>query len=448
MAVIAAGNVAQRFPRLDRHLPVGFRRQRQNHLGGVDRAFNLRPAHRRAFGFHVIELFQEIDFGLGIPGDAFAAVAQLVQQRPQRGKTLVGGRVVTLHHQDVRRGFTGDQLAFALLPVFHAIRLRQLCRGIVLDRQRHHVGFLAQMPYAHLGEGFGDALVDLPVALGIPGRIDRRRQRVNERMHVRGIHVVFFVPGGSRQHDVRVKAGAGHAEIERHHQIQLAFTAVIPPFHFLRLGSALLAQILALNAVFSAQQVFEHVLMALAGGAQEVGTPDEQVTREVLRVVRLLGGEAKPPRLQRVDGEIYRRLPGGFRLRRQMQRVNAQLWRGRQPPHAFGTHVEIDQAAAKARLVRQRRQQLFGCDGFIPPLAGVVVEERGAVHMARRTLPVEPERQRQPTGLRPQFFLADIVCPAAAALADATAEDQHVDQAAVGHVHVVPVVDAGTDDNH
>ncbi|MNZ93092.1 hypothetical protein D3C78_1121470 [compost metagenome] len=68
--------------------------------------------------------------------------------------------------------------------------------------------------------------------------------------------------------------------------------------------------------------------------------------------------------------------------------------------------------------------------------------------MARRTLPVEAKRQRQPTGLRPQFFLADVVRPAAAALANAAAEDQHIDQAAVGHVHVVPVVNPGTDDNH
>ncbi|MNF16604.1 hypothetical protein D3C80_2196920 [compost metagenome] len=72
-------------------------------------------------------------------------------------------------------------------------------------------------------------------------------------MHIRGIHVVFFVPGSGRQHDIGVKTGAGHAEIKRHHQIQLAFAAIIQPFHFLGLGAALLAQILTLNAVFGAQ---------------------------------------------------------------------------------------------------------------------------------------------------------------------------------------------------
>ena len=48
--------------------------------------------------------------------------------------------------------------------------------------------------------------------------------------------------------------------------------------------------------------------MALAGGAQQVGAPDEQVAREVLRIVRLLGGEAQRAVLQAVDGELDRRL--------------------------------------------------------------------------------------------------------------------------------------------
>src|SRR5690606_8350694 len=43
---------------------------------------------------------------------------------------------------------------------------------------------------------------------------------------------------------------------------------------------------------------------------------------------------------------------------------------------------------------------------------------------------------------------ADVVCPAAAALTDAAAQDQQVDQAAIGHVHVVPVIHPGADDDH
>jgi hypothetical protein len=53
-----------------------------------------------------------------------------------------------------------------------------------------------------------------------------------------------------------------------------------------------------------------------------------------------------------------------------------------------------------------------------------------------------------PAGLRAQLLLAHVVRPAAAALADAAAHHQHVDDAAVVHVHVVPVVHRGADDDH
>ncbi|MNS24170.1 hypothetical protein D3C72_560050 [compost metagenome] len=68
--------------------------------------------------------------------------------------------------------------------------------------------------------------------------------------------------------------------------------------------------------------------------------------------------------------------------------------------------------------------------------------------MTRRTLPVEAKRQRLPAGLRTQFFLAYIVRPTAAALADTTAEHQHVDKTAIVHIEVIPVVQARTDDDH
>ena len=68
--------------------------------------------------------------------------------------------------------------------------------------------------------------------------------------------------------------------------------------------------------------------------------------------------------------------------------------------------------------------------------------------MPRRAVPVEGEGERLPTGLGPQLLLPDIVRPAPAGLADATAHRQHVDDAAVDHVHVVPVVERGADDDH
>ncbi len=68
--------------------------------------------------------------------------------------------------------------------------------------------------------------------------------------------------------------------------------------------------------------------------------------------------------------------------------------------------------------------------------------------MTRRTLPVEGKRQRLPAGLRTQFFLTYIVRPAAPALTDTAAENQHVDQTTIVHVQVIPVVQPRTDDNH
>ncbi len=68
--------------------------------------------------------------------------------------------------------------------------------------------------------------------------------------------------------------------------------------------------------------------------------------------------------------------------------------------------------------------------------------------MARRALPVKAKGQRGPASLRAQLFLTHIVSPATTALADTATHDQHVDQAAVVHVHVVPVIHTGTDDDH
>ncbi len=68
--------------------------------------------------------------------------------------------------------------------------------------------------------------------------------------------------------------------------------------------------------------------------------------------------------------------------------------------------------------------------------------------MPGRTLPVQTKGQGLPAGLRTQLFLAYIVSPTATALADTATHDQHVDQAAVVHVHVVPVVHTGTHDDH
>ena len=102
----------------------------------------------------------------------------------------------------MRRGFPRNQVTFALLPVFDVQRLRHFRGGIMLDRQRNDVGFFTEVTHAQFREFLRDTFIDIPVALRFPGRVNGRRQRMNKRMHIRGIHVVFFIPGGGRQHDV------------------------------------------------------------------------------------------------------------------------------------------------------------------------------------------------------------------------------------------------------
>ena len=68
--------------------------------------------------------------------------------------------------------------------------------------------------------------------------------------------------------------------------------------------------------------------------------------------------------------------------------------------------------------------------------------------MPGRTDPVQRKGQCGPAGLRAQLFLAHVMRPAAAALADAAAHHQHVDDATVVHVGVVPVVHGRADDDH
>ncbi|MNF79947.1 hypothetical protein D3C84_621780 [compost metagenome] len=131
-----------------------------------------------------------------------------------------------------------------------------------------------------------------------------------------------------------------------------------------------------------------------------------------------------------------------------MQRVGVQLWRARQPARAFGADVVVQRMLGKLALVRQRREHVVHAHLLVAPLGTVGIEEAGAVHLPWRTAPVQAECQGQPAALRTEFFLADVVRPTATGLTDTPAEHEHVDQPAVVHVHVVPVVHRRADDDH
>ena len=173
---------------------------------------------------------------LRVPGDALATVADLVHQGAEGGEALVEVRVVALDDGDVRRRLAGDQIDLAALPVLHTEGLRQLGRRVMHQGREHDFALDAEMAGADFAELLRESLVDLPVAARLPGRIDRRRQRMDEGVHVAGVEVVLLVPGRRRQHDVGIQASGAHAEVERHQQIQLSFRRLVVPDHFLRLG--------------------------------------------------------------------------------------------------------------------------------------------------------------------------------------------------------------------
>ena len=188
--------------------------------------------------------------------------------------------------------------------------------------------------------------------------------------------------------------------------------------------------------------------MPLARGAEQVGAPDEKIARPVLRIVRVVAGELELARFQSLRDIVLRLQARCGSLFGDFERIGLKLRRGRQPAHALGAHIVVDQRAVPWTRRSRRRENLGYVERLVAPLVGVGVEGGGRVHLPRRAAPVEAERERQPARLRPQLLLPDIMRPAAARLPDAAAHHQHVDDAAVVHVHVVPVVQTGADDHH
>ena len=76
------------------------------------------------------------------------------------------------------------------------------------------------------------------------------------------------------------------------------------------------------------------------------------------------------------------------------------------------------------------------------------IEKTGAVHLPRWADPVKRKGQSSPSSLWAQFFLAHVVRPATATLTNAATHHEHIDDAAVVHVAVIPMVHGGTNDDH
>ena len=119
---------------------------------------------------------------------------------------------------------------------------------------QNHIALHTQMPHTNFAELLSKAFVNIPVAAGLPRRVNCRGQGVNKGMHVAGIEVVFFIPGCSGQYDVRVQTGRTHAKVQCHQQIKLAFGCFVMPHYFFRLGFVM-AHVFSLNTVAGSQQM-------------------------------------------------------------------------------------------------------------------------------------------------------------------------------------------------
>ena len=307
MLVLAPGRLAQRRPRLDRDMAVGLGRQGQHDLGGVDIGLDPGQTLRDSLLAHLaVQLFEELDLFLGVPADALAAVADFGHQRTERGELLVGVGIVALDHHHVRHGLAWNRRAFALFPVFHIGRLRQLRRRVVQGRHQDEVALHTELAFGDFGEFLRDPLENLPVAAGFPHRVDSGGQRVNEGVHVRSVKIVLLVPGCRRQHDVGVEAGGRHAEIERDQEVELAFRRNVVPGNLDRFLPTGFAQLLALHAVLGAQQVLQEIFVTLAARTQEIRAPDKQIARPVPGIVGILAGQAQSAGLERFDRRLDR----------------------------------------------------------------------------------------------------------------------------------------------
>ena len=449
MGVVDPRRLAQRFPCLDGHLAIGLRRQHEDHFGRVDIGFDPRHTLGRAvFRDRAAEVAERVHLVLGVPRDALAAVAKLVHQRPEGREALIHVGIIAFDDGDLRHRLAWDRLNLALLPILDVERLSHLAGRVMQNGNEHDVFLDAKNFRRDLGKLLGDRLVDLPVALALPNRIHRAAQRMDEGVHVGRVEVVLLVPGGRRQNDVGVDAGRGHPEIERDQKIKFSLRRLVVPIDLPRFLTAVFTQVLAHDAVGRAEQVFQEVLVALARRSEEIGPPDKQIARPVLRFVRVFTREAESAGCEPVDDVVLDLLAVGFGRGRDVERILLELRRRRQPAHALGANVVVDERAVPGTLRSRRRQDLVNLQGLVPPLIGMGVPERRRVHLSRRPVPVEGKGQGQPSGLRPQLFLSHVVRPTSAGLTDTAAHDQEIDDPPVVHVHVVPVIEPGAENDH
>ena len=262
---------------------------------------------------------------------------------------------------------------------------------------------------------------------------------------------MLLVPGGGRQHDVGQQGGRGHPEVGRQQQVELALRRLVAPGHVPR--PDVLGALGGHHVAVGAEQVLQEVLVALGRGAHQVGAPQGQGPRPVLRGVDVLDR-----RLQGAVGQPVRHVRRGVLGLAGLDRAPSP---GR--PDPAGSRRTAGRTASSPSVPTGRSCRRCACRrgcprpaakparrrvAVEPPLVGVHVPVRGADHGPRRPGPVQRVGQREPAGDRPALLLADVVGPAAAVAAHRTGQDQQAEDRPVRGVAVEPLADPGAHDDH
>ena len=237
------GGLLQRLEALHGEAPVGGPREPQDRLAGVLDALDRRPSVGDAATDRAVGGPQLVDLLVGDPVRPLDARAELLHQRPDRAPLLADARIVAIDDDQLRHRLAGNRLALAGSPVADLTeRLGDLVGRVVQQRRGDHVAADAEMAFGQLREPLRDPRERVPVALVLPWRRHRLVEGVDERVQVGRREVVLLVPGRRRQDDVGEERVAGHPEVDRGQQVELALRRLLVPVHLLRaqLGRRLL----------------------------------------------------------------------------------------------------------------------------------------------------------------------------------------------------------------
>ena len=211
-------------------MPVGRGRKSQDRLAHARVPVQARPTVRDAAADRAV-LVSQVLHRLGqVVGDALGRRTQGVRQGPERAHLRGDLGVVPFDQDQLGEVDARDRRAAVGPPVVHHTAGHgHLVGSVVAQRRCDEVGADAQVLARQLADLLGQRGEDVEVGPGLPGRRDRGREGVHERVHVRAGQVVLLVPGGSREDDVREQGRRGHPEVHRQQQVELALRGLFVP---------------------------------------------------------------------------------------------------------------------------------------------------------------------------------------------------------------------------